>query len=75
MAPRPAPEPIAEAEGNSEDRFDFDKLTPEEQADFLAAVDEGMADVRAGRTIPLEAVKKWLLSWGSENELPPPECP
>lgn len=39
-----------------------------------AATLRGLADVAAGRVISHEAVKRWLLSWGTENELPPPEC-
>jgi hypothetical protein len=31
-------------------------------------------DVQAGHLIPHEAVKAWLLSWGTEQELPPPRC-
>jgi predicted transcriptional regulator len=46
-----------------------------EVAAYLAAVDEGLADARAGRMIPYEEVRRWLLSWGTDNELPPPECP
>lgn len=42
---------------------------------FAAAVREGLADAENGRTIPYEDVRRWLLSWGTENELPPPECP
>jgi predicted transcriptional regulator len=72
---KPAPPPETIAEDNSEAMADFNALTPAQQAEFRAAVEEGMADARAGRTIPLEAVKRWLLSWGSENELPPPEWP
>jgi predicted transcriptional regulator len=44
-------------------------------AAYLAAVDEGLADVKAGRTAPYEKVRRWLLSWGSGKELPPPKCP
>lgn len=47
-------------------------LSEEDQA-FLEAVEEGLADLDAGRTVPYERVRKWLLSWGSENELEPPE--
>ncbi len=47
----------------------------EEDAAFVAAVEEGIADADAGRTIPYEEVRRWLLSWGTENELPPPKCP
>ena len=49
--------------------------THDEDADFLAAVDEGIADVKAGRTVPYDKVRRWLLSWGSDKELPPPKCP
>ena len=42
---------------------------------FMAAVDVGVDDASAGRTVPYEEVRRWLLSWGTENELPPPECP
>ena len=44
-----------------------------EDAEFLAAVDEGIADSDAGRMIPYQKIRRWLLSWGTENELPPPE--
>lgn len=41
--------------------------------DAEAALDaEGLADIRAGRTVSGEAVKRWLLSWGSANPLPAP---
>ncbi len=46
-----------------------------ERAAFLAAVDEGLADAKAGRTVPYEKVRRWLLSWGTDKELPPPKCP
>ena len=44
---------------------------PETKA-FLAAVQEGIAAADAGRTVPYEDVRRWLLSWGTERELPPP---
>jgi predicted transcriptional regulator len=43
-------------------------------AAFLAAVEEGLADAAAGRTVSHDDERRWLLSWGMENELPPPEC-
>ena len=46
-----------------------------DDAEFLAAVDEGLADVKAGRVVPYEKVRRWLLSWGSDNELPAPKVP
>jgi predicted transcriptional regulator len=36
------------------------------------AIDEGMADVRAGRLIDGDAVHDWLASLGTDNELPEP---
>jgi predicted transcriptional regulator len=46
-----------------------------ETAAFIAAVQQGLVSAEGGRTVPYEAVRKWLLSWGTDNELPPPECP
>ncbi|MBF0860431.1 CopG family transcriptional regulator [Gluconobacter sp. LMG 31484] len=46
----------------------------EETAAFLAAVQEGIADADAGRTVPYAAVREWLLSWGTEHEKPAPHC-
>jgi len=74
MAPKPAPEFIDDTEDNSEAMADFDKLTPEEQADYLAAIDEGLADIAAGRTVSAEKVRLWIESLGTDHELPPPEC-
>ena len=48
---------------------------PEDRAAYLAAVDEGLADAEAKRTVPFEKVRRWLLSWGSDQELPPPKFP
>jgi len=49
------------------------EMLPEERAEFLRAVDEGLADADAGRTISFEKIRRWLLSWGTDHELPPPE--
>jgi predicted transcriptional regulator len=46
-----------------------------DQGEFLAHVEEGIADAKAGRVVPYEKVRRWLLSWGSGKELPPPKCP
>jgi predicted transcriptional regulator len=74
MAPKTAPESTAEAEENSEDWFDLEKLSPEDQADYLAAIEEGRADFAAGRTVSAEKVRLWIESLGTDHELPPPEC-
>ena len=59
-----SPKPASAAERDSQER-----------AEFLAAVDEGIADAEAKRTVSFEKVRRWLLSWGSDKELPPPKCP
>jgi predicted transcriptional regulator len=38
------------------------------------AVADGLASLDAGRGVPYENVRRWLLSWGTESELHPPEC-
>jgi len=43
----------------------------------VAKLDEvGRADgqFRAGHYIKHEDMKSWLLSWGTDHELPPPKC-
>jgi predicted transcriptional regulator len=47
-------------------RIDFDDPTPveaEEDQETLAAIDEGIRDAEAGRTIPIEEVRKLLPEW------------
>ena len=46
----------------------------EEAVDLTAAERQAMADIEAGRFISHEAVMRWVASWGTEDELPPPEC-
>ncbi|GAA5266472.1 hypothetical protein ACOSOMT5_P2899 [Acidiphilium sp. MT5] len=41
---------------------------------FVATVKRGLASMGAGRTVPYEDVRRWVLSWGTSNELPKPEC-
>ncbi|ODT89787.1 CopG family transcriptional regulator [Phenylobacterium sp. SCN 70-31] len=43
------------------------------EADEASAL-RGQADFAAGRVISHEAMKRWLLSWGASDELPPPKC-
>lgn len=46
----------------------------EDEAALEAATLRGLADFEAGRVISHEAIKRWLLSWGTDNPLPPPKC-
>jgi predicted transcriptional regulator len=42
----------------------------------LTAIDEAIAeDDRGDPGVPNEEVMRWLESWGTENELPPPTPP
>lgn len=45
----------------------------ETQAWQIPHVEQGLTDAAAGRTIPHERVRKWLQTWGSENESEPPD--
>jgi predicted transcriptional regulator len=46
----------------------------DEQEHQLEKIREGLADAEAGRVVSHEEVARWLDSWGTENELPPPKC-
>jgi predicted transcriptional regulator len=39
------------------------------------AIEEGEADVRAGKLIDGDVVMAWVQSWGTANELPEPTWP
>ena len=41
---------------------------------LMAEIRQGEAQIEAGHYITHEAMKKWLLSWGTNHELPPPPC-
>ena len=47
-------------------KIDFDDPTPideEEDEETLAAIDEGIRDAEAGRTVPIEEVRRLLPKW------------
>ena len=46
----------------------------EDAAALEASTRRGEADIAAGRVVSHEAVKRWLLSWGTDNPLPRPKC-
>jgi len=46
----------------------------EEAVELDAREQKAMADIDAGRFVTHQAVVRWLKSWGTENELPPPKC-
>jgi len=47
--------------------------TPEDAAQ-RAAVEAGLSSLDAGKSVPYEEVRKWLLSWGSDDETSAMEC-
>jgi len=49
----------------------FDEI---DEAAEAAADARALKDIREGRLISHEAVKKWLESWGTDNPLPRPKC-
>ena len=44
----------------------------EQQHWQLVEIEEGIKDADAGRIVPHEDVKRWLNSWGTDNEQAPP---
>jgi hypothetical protein len=46
----------------------------DDEASIRAQILAGFADLDAGRSVSHEKVVAWLESWGTENELPVPEC-
>ncbi|MFZ0705103.1 MAG: ribbon-helix-helix protein, CopG family [Candidatus Korobacteraceae bacterium] len=45
-----------------------------DQERLLAELRQADRDVRNGHFIRDEDMKAWLLSWGTDHELPPPRC-
>lgn len=45
-----------------------------DQERMLAEVRQADRQVRSGHYIKDQDMKAWLLSWGTERELPPPKC-
>lgn len=62
-------DPARHDEGDQIGVFDV----PDAAADE-AAMRRAEADFAAGRVISHDAMKRWLLSWGTDNPLPPPKC-
>jgi predicted transcriptional regulator len=50
--------------------FEFEKPVPiidDEDEETLAAIDEGLRDAKAGRTVPMEKVRKLLPQWIADS--------
>jgi predicted transcriptional regulator len=42
---------------------------------YVKAVEDGLRSLDEGRKLPYDDVRDWLLSWGTDREKLPPECP
>ena len=45
-----------------------------DQERMLAEIRQADRQVKSGHYVSHEDMKAWLLSWGTEHELPPPRC-
>jgi predicted transcriptional regulator len=45
-----------------------------EQEHQESLIEMADAEFRQGKSIPHRDVRRWLLSWGKQKELPPPAC-
>lgn len=46
----------------------------QEQQRQIESIRRGFTEIGKGHYIPHEAMKAWLLSLGSDHEVPPPKC-
>jgi predicted transcriptional regulator len=49
----------------------FDEIDPDAEK---RAMEEAERAIAEGRVISHEAMVRWLRSWGTPDELPPPKC-
>jgi RHH-type transcriptional regulator, rel operon repressor / antitoxin RelB len=45
-----------------------------DQERLRAEIQRADQQVKSGHYVPHKAMKAWLLSWGTDHELPPPKC-
>jgi hypothetical protein len=69
-----SPPEIEDIEFEFLDVDSVDWNAPDIDPEFRADVEAGIADIEAGRMVPIEKVLEWVNSWGTDNELPMPEC-
>jgi predicted transcriptional regulator len=67
---------LAKSRGRSANYLVADAIETylQQQERQLESIRRGFAEIEAGHYIPHEAMKAWLLSLGSDHELPPPKC-
>jgi predicted transcriptional regulator len=67
---------LAEASGRSSNFLISDAVESyvADQERMLAEMRQSDRQVKSGHYVRHEDMKAWLLSWGTERELPPPKC-
>ncbi len=53
---------------------DASVFEPADHAAEERALEAAEAQIAAGKFVSHDAVRRWLLSWGKKDELPPPKC-
>ena len=67
---------LAKASGRSSNFLIADAVEAyvADQERMLAQIRQADRQVKSGHYIKSEDMKAWLLSWGTDRELPPPRC-
>lgn len=67
---------LAKASGRSSNFLISDAVESyvADQERMLAEVRQADRQVKSGHYVSQKDMKAWLLSWGTEHELPPPRC-
>jgi predicted transcriptional regulator len=67
---------LAKASGRSSNFLISDAVESyvADQEGLLAEIRQSERQIKGGHYINHEDMKAWLLSWGTEHELPPPKC-
>lgn len=67
---------LAKASGRSSNFLISDAVESyvADQERMLAEIGQAERQVKSGHYIRREDMKAWLLSWGTDHELPPPKC-
>lgn len=55
-------------------RPNLDRPLPADDPADAALTEEALAELDSGMGIPLADIKAWVESWGTDDELPPPEA-
>jgi hypothetical protein len=71
FAHKPLDNPAGFSEPEWEVFSPFEVIDVETEERLIA---EAEADIAAGRVVSNEAVMSWIKSWGTPDELPPPQC-